>query len=103
MVGGELEDVADLRPGELLVELGDDGAAADHVAVVLGGEARLRLAVLRAGDVDGDLVALDGRRGRHRDELGVLLAEVVDAVVDVLVGDLGRLDRDPQAWRTRRR
>ena len=64
VVGGELEDVADLRAGELLVELGHDGAGADHVAVVLGGEARLRLAVLGAGDVDGDVVALAGVAGR---------------------------------------
>ena len=40
-VGGpELEDVADLRAGELLVDLRGDRAGADGVAVVVGGEAR---------------------------------------------------------------
>ena len=43
--GGELEDVADLGAAQLVVELGDDRAAADLVEVVVGGEAGLRLAV----------------------------------------------------------
>ena len=55
-----------LAPRELLVDLGGDGLAADRVAVVVGGEAVLGLAVQRAGDVDGDRVALPGRAARRR-------------------------------------
>ena len=77
--------VAGRGAGELLVELGHDAAAADLVEVVLGGEALERLAVLGAGDVDGDVVAL-GRRPLDGGELGELAAQAVDLVVDLLVG-----------------
>ena len=59
--GAELEDVAGLGADELLVDLGGDRAGAHRVAVVVGGEAGLRLAVERAGDVDRDGVAVCGR------------------------------------------
>ena len=52
VVGVELEDVAGLRAAQLLVELGHDGAAADLVEVVVGGEALDGSPSLRAGDVD---------------------------------------------------
>ena len=51
-------------PTQVLVDLGGDGAGADRVAVVVGGEPGLRLAVERAGDVDGDRVAVLTPGGR---------------------------------------
>ena len=55
----ELEDVAGLGAPEVVVELGDDGAVADLVELVLGGQQRLVV----AGDlaVDRHVVAVAGR------------------------------------------
>ena len=88
VVGVELEDVADLGPAELLVELGHHGPGADLVEVVVGGEAGDGLAVLRAGDVDGDVVAVLGGPV-DRGQLGEVLTQAVDLGVDLLVGDDG--------------
>ena len=89
--------------GELLVELGDDGAAADLVEVALGGEAGLMASP--SWEPAMSMVTWSPSTAGAVDlgELGELLAEVVDALVDLLVGGLGRVDRDPQARRSRRR
>ena len=69
---------------------------ADLVDVVVGGEAGLGLAVQRAGDVDGDVVAvLDG--AVDLDEGAVHLAQAVDLGVDLVLVDRGALDGDRQA------
>ena len=94
--GGELEDVAGLRARELLVELGDDRAAADLVEVVLGGEARQRLAVWEPA-MSMVTWSPSMRRRSTVTSSAKLLAEVVDPVVDLLVGRLGLSMVDPQA------
>ena len=96
MGGVELEDVAGLGPGELLVDLGGDGLAADGVAVVVGGQAVLGLAVERAGDVDDHgVVVLGGPVDVG--EGGLHLAHAVDLGVDLLVVEARAGDLDPQA------
>ena len=86
---------AGLGADELLVDLGRDGARADGVAVVVGGEAGLRLAVERAGDVDRDRVAL--LRGALDDlERAVEVAHAVDLGVERVLVDAGALERDAQ-------
>ena len=95
-VGGvELEDVAGLGAGELLVDLGGDRAGAHRVAVVVGGQPVLRLAVERAGDVDDDGV-LGLRRPVDVGEGGLHLAHAVDLGVDLFLGQLGPGELDPQ-------
>ena len=63
----------------------------------------MRLAVLGAGDVDGDVCRPRSAGRSTVGQLGELLAEVVDPLVDLLVGGLGRVDRRPAARRSRRR
>src|SRR5664280_636608 len=66
----ELEDVADLRPSQLVVEVGDHTAAPHLVEQVLGIEVTVVSGPLRslagAVDVDGDLVAVAGRTRHFR-------------------------------------
>ena len=102
VIGVELEDVAGVGADEVLVELGDDRAGADLVEVVVGGEAVDGLAVLGAGDVDRDVVAV-GRGALDLGELAVLAAQAVDLLVDLLVGRLGVGDLDAEAVVARRR
>ena len=61
MIGIELEDVADLGPAELVVELVHDETRPNLVGVVLSAEAIDGLAFVGRGDVHGDVVGLDGR------------------------------------------
>ena len=93
--GGEGERGSGLGADELLVDLGRDGARADGVAVVVGGEARLRVAVERAGDVDRDGVALLGGALDHL-ERAVEVAHAVDLRVEGLLVHAGTLERDAQ-------
>ena len=91
-----------LAPAEVLVDLGDDRAGADLVEVVVGRQARrLRLAVQRAGDVDEHRRRRPAGRSTSA-KRGLHLAHAVDLVVDLLVGELGPGDLDPQAAVARR-
>ena len=56
----EGEDVADLGAAQLLVELGDDPAAADLIEDVVGGDHLIAVGP-GAVQVDGDVVAVAGR------------------------------------------
>jgi hypothetical protein len=80
----------------VLVDLVEDGPGADLVDVVLGGQLGDGLAVLAAGDVDRDDVAVLGRAlgvGQFRE----LRAQPVELGVDLLLAGLGPGDGDPQA------
>ena len=82
--GAEGERVAGLGATQVGIDLGDDGLGTDLVEVVLSCEAIERLTVLGAGNVDQHLVAvLGGPFGGL--ELGVLLAQRVDPLGDVVV------------------
>src|SRR5207237_5087534 len=61
--GVELEDVARLGAPQLVVELGHDGAAADLVEEVVGGEALDLGGVAVAVEIDGDVIAGAGGTG----------------------------------------
>jgi len=69
---------------ELLVELGDNRAAAHLVEVVVGGGDFFAGGV-GAVDVDRDEVTVD-RRPLDLDELAVVVAQAVDLCVELLVG-----------------
>ena len=53
---GSAQDVPGLGAAELAVDLGHDGLGADLVDVVVGGQAFDWLPLVRAGDVDGDVM-----------------------------------------------
>ncbi len=93
--GREGQRGAGLRAHEVLVDLRGDGAGADGVAVVVGGEAGLRLAVEGAGDVDGDGVALL-HRALDLLERAVEVAHAVDLGVERVLVDAGAVEGDRQ-------
>ena len=85
-VGRELEDRAGLGAAQLVVELVDDHPGTDAVQEVGGGQPFDRLAVDRARDVDRGVRVVDERE-LGVGEIGEALAQRVDLLVDVVVGD----------------
>ena len=95
-VGGvEGEDGAGLGAVQLGVELGHDRAAAHLVEVVVDAD-HLGARGVVAVQVDRDQVAVDGGAIDHV-ELGVVLAQPVDLVLDLFVLDVEARQRDLQA------
>ncbi len=94
-LGVELEDRAGLGAAQLLVELVDDHRGADAVQEVGGGESFDRLAVDGAGDVDRRVRVVDEREVGVG-EIGEAIAQRVDLLVDVLVGDRRERQLDAQ-------
>ena len=88
-----LDDGAGIRSHQLLIEPGYEAARADRVGEVVGGELIDLVAVDRRRQIDDGVVAV-GHRVLGVFELGELVAETVDLLVDVLVGHLGRFDAD---------
>ncbi|MEZ5243922.1 MAG: hypothetical protein R2707_02410 [Acidimicrobiales bacterium] len=96
MLGIELEHVAGRRATEVLVDLGDHGTHPDLVVVVGGREPGDVFALVGAGDVDRDMVAVFGGP-LDGNELGVLLTHPIDLLVDLLVARSGARDLDPKS------
>src|SRR5690606_34583060 len=90
---GERRRLVGREAGERLVEALEHVARADLVADA--GDRVDLLAVDLGLEVEHDEVALGGR-AVHAHEGAEALAQRVEALRDVLVGDLGRLDRDAQ-------
>ena len=80
---------------QLLVELGNDHVGADAVEEVGRGETLDRLAVDRAGDVDGRVLVVDERE-IGVGEIGEAITQAVDLVVDVVVADGLERQLDPE-------
>ncbi len=93
--GGEVGRLAGGQTGDGLVETVEHAAGADLVLQALGGRVRQRLAVLGRDQVDGDDVTGGGGALDHG--LGAEpLPQGAQLEVDLLVGDLDRVDRRGQ-------
>ena len=95
MFGLELEDVAGAGSPQVLVDLRNHRTATDLVEVVGCRQAIDGLALVRAVDVDGHLVAVFGGPV-HGLERRVPAAEQVEPAVDVGVGGEGHRYHDPE-------
>ena len=95
MGGLKLQDVARRCATEVLVDLRDHRSGAYLVQVAARRQALDRLVIESAIDVDGDLVAVVSWT-LHRFQRGVLTAEGLYLLLNVLVGGLGGRNLDPQ-------
>ena len=95
LVGNSLDSPAD-RPAAASSRPSSSEPWPDLVGQPLGGEVVDRLAVHRRGQVDGHEVAV-GRGALDAGEGGEPVAQAVELLVDLLVGDLGVVDGDLEA------
>lgn len=95
-LGGEGRGAAGLQARDGLVDAVEQLAGADGVRHAAGDAVVQHLAVDARLQVDGDDVAL-GRGPLHRRGGGEALAELLDRLVDVLVGHLDGVDLDADA------
>ena len=86
-----------LMPDEVALEARDHALAADDERQALGRRALDRLAVALADEADDREVAVLGAAILDRHERRLLVAQLLDDLVDLLVGDLVDLGREGKA------